>query len=129
MTRGTVHAQAVDAQFTHLCPTASRAAHSRCLLIAHDCDLLLLRFLATHVFVRITDTLAFVRLGRTERTDFRRHLTEQLLVGTLQYDLGLYRRFRTDTFRPVSYTHLRAHETVLDLVCRLLLDKKKYHER
>ena len=24
----------------------------------------------------------------------------------------------------VSYTHLRAHETVLDLVCRLLLDKK-----
>ena len=30
---------------------------------------------------------------------------------------------------PVSYTHLRAHETVLDLVCRLLLEKKKqyYH--
>ena len=27
---------------------------------------------------------------------------------------------------PVSYTHLRAHETVLDLVCRLLLEKKKY---
>ena len=26
---------------------------------------------------------------------------------------------------PVSYTHLRAHETVLDLVCRLLLAKKK----
>ena len=24
----------------------------------------------------------------------------------------------------VSYTHLRAHETVLDLVCRLLLDNK-----
>ena len=28
----------------------------------------------------------------------------------------------------VSYTHLRAHETVLDLVCRLLLEKKNnYH--
>ena len=26
---------------------------------------------------------------------------------------------------PVSYTHLRAHETVLDLVCRLLLEKKQ----
>ena len=26
---------------------------------------------------------------------------------------------------PVSYTHLRAHETVLDIVCRLLLEKKK----
>ena len=25
---------------------------------------------------------------------------------------------------PVSYTHLRAHETVLELVCRLLLEKK-----
>mgnify|MGYP003380408424 CR=1 FL=1 len=29
---------------------------------------------------------------------------------------------------PVSYTHLRAHETVLDLVCRLLLEKKKDRE-
>ena len=28
------------------------------------------------------------------------------------------------TFIPVSYTHLRAHETVLDIVCRLLLEKK-----
>ena len=27
----------------------------------------------------------------------------------------------------VSYTHLRAHETVLDLVCRLLLEKKNKH--
>ncbi len=27
---------------------------------------------------------------------------------------------------PVSHIHLRAHETVLDLVCRLLLEKKKY---
>ena len=30
-----------------------------------------------------------------------------------------------DSLNPVSYTHLRAHETVLDLVCRLLLEKKK----
>ena len=29
---------------------------------------------------------------------------------------------------PVSYTHLRAHETVLDLVCRLLLEKKNTHK-
>eukprot|EP00831_Metopus_contortus_P070145 TRINITY_DN6342_c0_g1_i4.p1 TRINITY_DN6342_c0_g1~~TRINITY_DN6342_c0_g1_i4.p1 ORF type:complete len:192 (-),score=53.38 TRINITY_DN6342_c0_g1_i4:54-629(-) len=27
--------------------------------------------------------------------------------------------------KPVSYTHLRAHETSLHLVCRLLLEKKK----
>ena len=31
----------------------------------------------------------------------------------------------TITGESVSYTHLRAHETVLDLVCRLLLEKKK----
>ena len=29
----------------------------------------------------------------------------------------------------VSYTHLRAHETVLDLVCRLLLEKKKREKK
>ena len=28
---------------------------------------------------------------------------------------------------PVSYTHLRANETVLDLVCRLLLEKKTHY--
>eukprot|EP00825_Cyclidium_porcatum_P009906 TRINITY_DN15061_c0_g1_i2.p2 TRINITY_DN15061_c0_g1~~TRINITY_DN15061_c0_g1_i2.p2 ORF type:complete len:224 (+),score=6.07 TRINITY_DN15061_c0_g1_i2:127-798(+) len=30
-----------------------------------------------------------------------------------------------DVHAPVSYTHLRAHETRHDLVCRLLLEKKK----
>ena len=29
---------------------------------------------------------------------------------------------------PVSYTNLRAHATVLDIVCRLLLEKKKKTE-
>ena len=33
-------------------------------------------------------------------------------------------RLKKLTAQPVSYTHLRAHETVLDLVCRLLLEKK-----
>ena len=30
---------------------------------------------------------------------------------------------------PVSYTHLRAHETRHDLVCRLLLEKKKKNSK
>ena len=30
---------------------------------------------------------------------------------------------------PVSYTHLRAHETGRNLVCRLLLEKKKKHKQ
>src|SRR5674536_386596 len=32
---------------------------------------------------------------------------------------------RWNGLRPVSYTHLRAHETPEHLVCRLLLEKKK----
>ncbi|VTU47695.1 peptidase [Lacticaseibacillus rhamnosus] len=33
------------------------------------------------------------------------------------------------THQPVSYTHLRAHETEADLVCRLLLEKKKKNKK
>ena len=39
--------------------------------------------------------------------------------------LGPVEALAFDQAHPVSYTHLRAHETVLDLVCRLLLEKKK----
>ena len=42
--------------------------------------------------------------------------------GTARLELGAVDR---EGPRPVSYTHLRAHETVLDLVCRLLLETKK----
>ena len=47
------------------------------------------------------------------------------LAQALDYRI---RHLLVDEFQdtsPVSYTHLRAHETVLDLVCRLLLEKKK----
>eukprot|EP00658_Telonema_sp_P-2_P054305 TRINITY_DN4319_c0_g2_i2.p1 TRINITY_DN4319_c0_g2~~TRINITY_DN4319_c0_g2_i2.p1 ORF type:complete len:485 (-),score=84.79 TRINITY_DN4319_c0_g2_i2:45-1499(-) len=43
---------------------------------------------------------------------------QQLLSFAIQ-------RHTTDEWRPVSYTHLRAHETPEHLVCRLLLEKKK----
>ena len=33
-----------------------------------------------------------------------------------------------DRIMPVSYTHLRAHETRHDLVCRLLLEKKSMYD-
>ena len=33
------------------------------------------------------------------------------------------------TLTAVSYTHLRAHETVLDLVCRLLLENKNNNRK
>ena len=54
--------------------------------------------------------------------------TEEQLNGEFHEELMKYnesvKNYRTDQ-KPVSYTHLRAHETVLDLVCRLLLEKKK----
>jgi len=41
-------------------------------------------------------------------------------------DKYVYSILRTsDTYGSVSYTHLRAHETKANLVCRLLLEKKK----
>ena len=40
------------------------------------------------------------------------------------WSIGAKAHIRTS----VSYTHLRAHETVLDLVCRLLLEKKVIYE-
>ena len=43
-------------------------------------------------------------------------------VDGMRYAIGL---LIVVTLIAVSYTHLRAHETVLDLVCRLLLEKKK----
>ena len=36
---------------------------------------------------------------------------------------------KTGNVSTVSYTHLRAHETVLDLVCRLLLEKNQNHHK
>ena len=34
---------------------------------------------------------------------------------------------RLEDWEPVSYTHLRAHETRGNLVCRLLLEKKNFN--
>ena len=48
-------------------------------------------------------------------------------VSLLAQTPNLWNQFLTATVAglvTVSYTHLRAHETVLDLVCRLLLEKK-----
>src|SRR5660397_144116 len=42
------------------------------------------------------------------------------MLGTVMNALALQ-----DFLEPVSYTHLRAHETKANLVCRLLLEKKK----
>src|SRR5450756_2559132 len=49
-----------------------------------------------------------------------KNLTWPSWMATLRPSIG-----RNLDIPPVSYTHLRAHETRHDLVCRLLLEKKK----
>ena len=63
----------------------------------------------------IRDSLQRVQICRQGHDDMLRRDEGCTVDGTLA---------RPD-IDPVSYTHLRAHETVLDLVCRLLLEKKK----
>ena len=56
--------------------------------------------------------------GWNECTHSIRYRTgREVILSTLEFEI-----LRA---MAVSYTHLRAHETVLDLVCRLLLEKKK----
>ncbi|GAB5885693.1 hypothetical protein JMUB7556_28150 [Staphylococcus aureus] len=44
-----------------------------------------------------------------------------------EYCVNKFKEFdQTISVAAVSYTHLRAHETLSDLVCRLLLEKKRY---
>ena len=51
---------------------------------------------------------------------------EYHVVGTLDRSQAIvYEPSLNASLTSVSYTHLRAHETVLDLVCRLLLEKKQ----
>ena len=51
-----------------------------------------------------------------------------IFLGGLDFFRSLGNPFENvwaDSSKPVSYTHLRAHETPEHLVCRLLLEKKK----
>ena len=50
---------------------------------------------------------------------------QELLLASNDPEGGIVFAYHVSDPEPVSYTHLRAHETVLDLVCRLLLEKKK----
>src|SRR5664280_2870334 len=60
-----------------------------------------------HCFGALSSEIPQRRSNRIDRS----HRRDRVAVRSVQ--------------KPVSYTHLRAHETVLDLVCRLLLEKKK----
>src|SRR5450759_5879971 len=51
-------------------------------------------------------------------------MSGQKLLHDLNIELTQGHEVHELTVDPVSYTHLRAHETRHDLVCRLLLEKK-----
>src|SRR5450756_1325760 len=60
-------------------------------------------------------------LGVTGKDEAR--IRELLLRGSLVSGASRFRWTGWDAGLAVSYTHLRAHETRHDLVCRLLLEK------
>ena len=60
-------------------------------------------------------------IDRYIKLDETTNLTESAVMSG---DITFY----GTTINAVSYTHLRAHETLMNLVCRLLLEKKKRNE-
>src|SRR5450756_2733104 len=83
----------------------------RCISVRPDETHILALRLIVHFQPKVSRDLA--RLGLRHITH-RKHRAGELFLGK-----------RVEEVRSVSYTHLRAHETRHDLVCRLLLEKKK----
>ena len=84
----------------------------------------------------ISGVTVVFRAGEQEQTPpegFESSGSETVLGTEVKYDTPITRtitsanidRLRFTFGVPVSYTHLRAHETDSYLVCRLLLEKKK----
>ena len=69
------------------------------------------------------------RENANRRLEFGLRPRLDLVKGTGDGGRGAFFDHLQPDFGAVSYTHLRAHETVLDLVCRLLLEKKKKYRK
>src|SRR5664280_589366 len=59
----------------------------------------------------------------TKRDKIKRKYQAYFLAKKYSIPIWPSHKVNIDEFAAVSYTHLRAHETVLDIVCRLLLEK------
>ena len=79
--------------------------------------------------IHVPDDTWFVPAVHNTTTDEIRLLDIATLPATHASEFAQLQKWIQEAGRlcrtAVSYTHLRAHETVLDLVCRLLLEKKK----
>src|SRR3990167_989987 len=105
-----------EERYTHRRTTSSscifrralRARRSRVTFLSVICyALLLLGFFTTDDFVCVTHTFTFVRFWRTEVADLSGHLTNQLLINTLNQDIGLARGFSSDACRQVVINRMR----------------------
>ena len=59
------------------------------------------------------------------KIELSKHDSTKVIAAVKKWVAKLDPKDKEYEHHPVSYTHLRAHETVLDLVCRLLLEKNK----
>ena len=82
-------------------------------------------FLATKL-PKAVKALDFLRSAKPQEKE-KDNTTKFVLIGIGVFFFLPIMAAITITTGSVSYTHLRAHETVLDLVCRLLLEKNKHH--
>ena len=87
-------------------------------IVAAECDLVGLEVSDIDVST-LTDEVRGFRVGAVAAV--RSNIDP--LQGAFPFDII------QSGYQAVSYTHLRAHETVLDLVCRLLLEKKNKIKR
>src|SRR5664280_2512866 len=78
------------------------------------------RHIVNSMFSMMPVMVLFMKYGRKSCDEYFKKLgfKNEFLRNSLNSIYG-----SRDFSAPVSYTHLRAHETVLDLVCRLLLEK------
>ena len=74
---------------------------------------------------RIIFFFLFLIVGCSKNSLEYEEIPETLLFSCIDYSKLTDPNFDSDDLYAVSYTHLRAHETREDLVCRLLLEKKK----
>ena len=65
------------------------------------------------------------KLQREERPSIRKNIAASKEKAAARNADRAKEKFKERGLSPVSYTHLRAHETDSYLVCRLLLEKKK----
>ena len=68
------------------------------------------------------DDIIFIPNDKVYMSDIINYTRRDIKKVSIDFELDL---LHLTSITSVSYTHLRAHETVLDLVCRLLLEKKK----